>query len=70
MLGPLLEVPVKAKLAEKLDEAESTIFERLQKIGTKPSSEAERVALDDAIRGLHVLKRETCVPQAGPSELA
>lgn len=49
----------KARLAEKLYNAESAIFERLQKLTAKPETEAERVAIDDAIHGLQVLKRET-----------
>jgi hypothetical protein len=47
------------KLAEKLHEAEAAIFERFQKLNGEVDNQAELIALDDAIVGLHVLKRET-----------
>jgi hypothetical protein len=56
-LATLMETD-KTELAEKLYAAESAIFARLQKLSTNTAPEGERVALDDAIRRLHVLKRE------------
>lgn len=47
-----------AKLAERLHAAEAAIFERLQKLSINTAPEGERVALDEAIRRLHMLKRE------------
>lgn len=46
------------KLFPKLNEAEAAIFNRLQALSTVENCQEERTALDDAIRGLRVLKRD------------
>ena len=46
------------KLLPKLNEAEAAIFNRLQALSTVENCQEERTALDDAIRGLRVLKRD------------
>ena len=46
------------KLAAKAMEAEEAIFRRLQALGTSSDHHEERLALDDAIRGLHILRRD------------
>jgi len=46
------------KLFPKLNEAEAAIFNRLQALSAVENCQEERTALDDAIRGLRVLKRD------------
>ena len=46
------------KLFAKMSEAEAAIFNRLQALSTADNCSEERAALDDAIRGLLILKRE------------
>jgi hypothetical protein len=46
------------KLFPKLNEAEAAIFNRLQALSTAKNCQEERTALEDAIRGLRVLKRD------------
>ena len=47
----------KTKIPARVNEAEAAIFNRLQVLSSVKNCE-ERTALDDAIRGLWVLKRE------------
>jgi len=47
----------KARLPTRVNEAEAAIFNRLQELSSIKTCE-ERTALDDAIRGLRILKRE------------
>ena len=47
----------KGKLPARVNEAEAAIFNRLQALSSVKNCE-EQTALDDAIRGLRVLKRE------------
>jgi len=47
----------KTRIPQKLNDAEAAIFDRLQALSSEKNCE-ERTALDDAIRGLRVLKRE------------
>ena len=47
----------KANLPARVNEAEAAIFNRLQELTSIKNCD-ERTALDDAIRGLRVLKRE------------
>ena len=47
----------KARLSTRMNEAERAIFDRLQELSSDKTCE-ERTALDDAIRGLRVLKKE------------
>jgi hypothetical protein len=46
------------KLFPKLNEAEAAIFNRVQALSAVENCQEERTALDDAIRGLRVLKRD------------
>jgi hypothetical protein len=46
------------KLVAKAKEAEAAIFLRLQALGTSSNHHEERLALEDAIRGLRVLRRD------------
>jgi len=46
------------KLAEHVWEAEAAIFQRLQKLNTSQDGRAERDAIQDALNGLKVLKRD------------
>jgi hypothetical protein len=48
-----------AKLGPKLDAAESAIFERLQANSQGGVHHPERVAMEDALSSLRVVKRET-----------
>jgi hypothetical protein len=54
----LLELDT-AKLRGKLDAAESAIFERLQATSQGGVQHPERVAMEDALSSLRVVKRET-----------
>jgi len=47
----------RVNLPARVHEAEAAIFNRLQALSSVKSCE-ERTALDDAIRGLRILKRE------------
>lgn len=49
----------RTKLVEKLKEAEAAIFDRLQDLSDNTKNGDERTALDDAIRSLRLLKRES-----------
>ena len=49
--------PDKGKLSTRMNEAETAIFDRLQELSSIKTCE-EQTALDDAIRGLRVLKKE------------
>ena len=51
----------KTRIPQKLNDAEAAIFDRLQALSSEKNCE-ERTALDDAIRGLRVLKRERLLP--------
>jgi hypothetical protein len=53
----LLEADPK-KLAERVAEAETAIFGRLQQLSRAQDGHAEREAIEDAIRALRVIKRE------------
>lgn len=54
----LLELDPK-RLPERVIAAETAIFNRLQAISGKTDHHAERRAIEDALAGLRVLKRET-----------
>jgi hypothetical protein len=56
-LAALLELDSQ-KLKERVEAAESAIFKRLQSISHSPDNDAERQAIEDAIAGLRVLKRD------------
>jgi hypothetical protein len=56
----LLELDPK-KLLERVHTAETTIFNRLQELAKSPDSpnyKAERQAIEDALNGLKVIKRD------------
>jgi hypothetical protein len=46
------------KLLERVAAAETAIFQRLQALSQSPDDQAERQAIEDALAGLRVLKRE------------
>jgi hypothetical protein len=46
------------KLAERVAEAETAIFGRLQQLSRTQDGHAERQAIEDAIRALRVIKRD------------
>ena len=46
------------KLLERVQVAETAIFNRLQALSQSPDSHAERQAIDDALASLRFLKRE------------
>jgi hypothetical protein len=46
------------KLAARAMDAEEAIFRRFQALGTSSDHHEERLALEDAIRGLRVLRRD------------
>jgi hypothetical protein len=46
------------KLSERVEEAEAAIFERLQALSDAQEKQAERQAIQDAIRALRVIKRD------------
>ena len=48
-----------SKLASKLSDAETAIFNRLQTLSSTPGARDERNALDDAIHNLRTLKRDS-----------
>ena len=54
----LLELD-REKLRERVEAAETAIFKRLQAISQSPENQAERQAIEDALAGLRVLKRES-----------
>jgi hypothetical protein len=56
-LAALLELDP-AKLLQRLTEAETAIFKRLQTISQSSDSKAEREAIEDAFASLRVLKQE------------
>jgi hypothetical protein len=56
-LATMLEAD-NTELFVKLKEAEAAIFNRLQALSTAENCQEEQTALDDAIRGLRVLKRD------------
>ena len=49
----------KIELTQKLNAAEAAIFNRLQDLSCLANCGEERTALDDAIRALRVLKRDS-----------
>jgi hypothetical protein len=51
-----------AKLLQRLTEAETAIFKRLQIISQSSDSQIERQAIEDALASLRVLKRELGFP--------
>ncbi len=51
----LLEVD-REKLAERVEAAETAIFQRLQQISQNSVHQAERQAIEDAVAGLRILK--------------
>jgi hypothetical protein len=53
----LLELD-REKLSEQIAAAEAAIYERLQKISGKSNHQTERQAIEDALSGLRVLKRD------------
>jgi hypothetical protein len=53
----LLEVD-RGKLSERVAAAETAIYERLQQISQDPDRRAEHQAIEDALAGLRLLKRE------------
>jgi hypothetical protein len=53
----LLELDPKT-LLERVKAAETAIFNRLQAISRRADSHAERQAIEDALAGLRVLKRD------------
>ena len=53
----LLE-PDPKKLAQRVAEAETAIFGRLQQLSRTQDGHAEREAIEDAIRALRVIKRD------------
>ena len=54
----LLELDRK-QLTERVREAETAIFNRLQALSGSNNSHAEKQAIEDALGGLRVIKRET-----------
>jgi hypothetical protein len=46
------------KLLERVTAAETAIFKRLQTISASTDNQAERQAIEDALAGLRILKRE------------
>ena len=54
-------------LMGRITEAEAAIFDRLQKISSSQQYLRERIALDDALRSLRLLKKET-PGVAGPDD--
>jgi hypothetical protein len=46
------------KLAQRVTEAETAIFGRLQQLSRSQDGHAERRAIEDAIRALRVIKRD------------
>jgi hypothetical protein len=54
----ILELDPK-KILERVQLAEAAIFNRLQAISVSQDSRAERQAIEDALGGLRVLKRES-----------
>jgi hypothetical protein len=47
------------KLAQRVAEAEAAIFKRLQALSESQGGQAERRAIEDAIRALGVIKRDS-----------
>jgi hypothetical protein len=47
------------KLPDRIDQAETAIFYRLQVLSQTPNHRAERQAIGDALASLRTLKRET-----------
>jgi hypothetical protein len=56
-LAALVELDPKT-LFERVAAAETAIFNRLQSISHNPDSHAERQAIEDALVGLRILKRD------------
>ena len=56
-LAALVELDPKT-LFERVTAAETAIFNRLQAISHNPDSHAERQAIEDALAGLRILKRD------------
>jgi hypothetical protein len=56
-LAALVELDPKT-LFERVRAAETAIFNRLQAISHNPDSHAERQAIEDALAGLRILKRD------------
>lgn len=46
------------KLLERVTAAETAIFKRLQAMSASANNDAERDAIEDALAGLRILKRE------------
>ena len=46
------------KLLQRVEAAETAIFNRLQALSRSPENQAERQAIDDALAALRVLKRD------------
>jgi hypothetical protein len=56
-LAALLELDP-AKLLQRLTEAETAIFGRLQELSLSSNNQAERQAIEDALASLRMLKQE------------
>jgi hypothetical protein len=54
----LLELD-REKLAERVTAAENAIYKRLQQISQSSDHQAERQAIEDAVAGLRILKRDS-----------
>ena len=47
------------KLSQQVEAAETSIYERLQQISQGSDDQAERQAIEDAVAGLRILKRDS-----------
>jgi hypothetical protein len=56
------------ELPQRIDAAETAIYERLEQLKQAPAASAEELwALSDALRGLRVLAKAECSPQHSPA---
>jgi hypothetical protein len=46
------------KLSQRVEAAETAIYQRLQQISQRSDHSAERQAIEDAVAGLRILKRD------------